>query len=250
MLLVSVRDFGTWSFLIKEQLYYKEAGIKKKASVAVPLKSPCACRLSCSPPLSQVITWRWGLSQGSTLHAESLAMRSKALPVLRQVLGWGLTQGTQHRGLCRWPGEELPGALALQGPLRVALLACGPQQAATRIAETTCELVVGPRQARHAIAVAQAGPRAPADRVEVTAKRLQARRDIRPPPHGVERAASLSSDVCSTHGWRGRRFSAVGQVVEPGGALLSLLGGLSTGRQSRLEALIPLGAARLIALGQ
>jgi hypothetical protein len=37
--------------------------------------------------------------------------------------------------------------------------------------------------------------------------------------------------------------------VEPGGALLELLGERSPGRQSRLEALIHLGAARLIALG-
>src|SRR4029434_5771735 len=118
-------------------------------------------------------------------------MRNKALPFLRQVLGWGLTQGPQHLGLCRWPGYELPGALALQGPLRLALLARGPQQAATCIAEATFELVVGPRQARHVIAVEQAGPIAPADRVEVTTKRLLARRDIRPPPHCVEIAAEL-----------------------------------------------------------
>src|SRR6266581_6624027 len=95
--------------------------------LAVPLKSPCACRLERQPPLTQVIKLRLGLSQRSTLHAESLAMFSKALPFLRQVLGWGLTQGTQRLGLCRWPGEELPGALALQCTLRLALLACGPQ---------------------------------------------------------------------------------------------------------------------------
>ena len=114
-----------------------------------------------------------------------------------------------------WPrsvaGEDLPGALALQGPLRLALLARGPQQAATRIAEATFELVVGPRQARHVIAAEQAGPIAPADRVEVTTKRLQARRDIGLPPHYVERAAELSSDVFSTHGLRcalSARFAA------------------------------------------
>ena len=133
-------------------------------------------------------------------------MLSKALPFLRQVLRWSLTQGPQHLGLCRWPGEELPGALALQSPLRLALLARGPQQAATRIAEATFELVVGPRQAWHGITVEQAGPIAPADRIEVTAKRLQARRDIRPPPHCVERAAELPRDLLSTAGVGGNGF--------------------------------------------
>ena len=67
-------------------------------------------------------------------------------------------------------GQELPGALALQRPLRLPLLARGPQQAATRIAKVAFQLVVGPRQPRHLIAVEQAGPIAPADRVEVTAE--------------------------------------------------------------------------------
>jgi hypothetical protein len=57
------------------------------------------------------------LSKGSTLHAESLAMRSKALPFLHQVLGGGLTQGIAYFGLCRGLGQELPSALALQRPL-------------------------------------------------------------------------------------------------------------------------------------
>ena len=99
-----------------------------------------------------MIKWRLGVSQGSTLHAEALAMRSKALPFLRQVLRWGWTQGPQHLGLCRWPRSALPGALALQCPLRLALLARGPQQAAPWITAATFALVVGPRQARHVLA--------------------------------------------------------------------------------------------------
>ncbi len=39
----------------------------------------------------QVIELSLGLSQGAALHAETLAMLSKALPFLRQVLRWGLT---------------------------------------------------------------------------------------------------------------------------------------------------------------
>jgi hypothetical protein len=88
------------------------------AFFAVPLKSPCACRLARQPPLMQVIKWRVGVSQGSTLHAESLAMLSKALPFLSQGFRGGLTQGIAYFGLCRGPWQEFPGALALQRPLR------------------------------------------------------------------------------------------------------------------------------------
>ena len=136
----------------------------------MPQKSPCACRLERRPLLTQLIQLPLGLSKGSTLHAESLAMRSKALPFLRQVLGGGVTQGIAYFGLCRGLGQELPSALALQRPLGEALLARDPQQAATRVAEAAFEFVVGPRQARHIIAMAQARPIAPADRVEVQSK--------------------------------------------------------------------------------
>ena len=142
------------------------------ASEAIPQKSPCTCSLGRQPLLTQLIELCLGLSQGPALHAETLAMRSKALPFLCQVLGRSVTQGIQDFGLCRWPGEELPGALALQHPLRLAPLPRGPQQAAPRITEVTFELIVGPRQARHVIAVEQAGPIAPADLVKVTAKCL------------------------------------------------------------------------------
>ena len=99
-------------------------------------------------------------------------MRSKALPFLRQILRWGLTHGIEYLGLCWGAREEFPRALALQRALCEALLARGPQQAAPRITEAAFELVVGPRQPRHVIAVKQAGPIAPADLVEVTAKRI------------------------------------------------------------------------------
>ena len=62
--------------------------------------------------------------------------------------------------------------MALQRVLCEALLACGPQQTATCIAEAAFELVVGPRHTWHVIAVEQAGPIAPADLVKVTAKRV------------------------------------------------------------------------------
>jgi len=53
---------------------------------AIPQKSPCACSLERQPPLTQLIELRLGLSQGPALQAETLAMRSKALPFLRQLL--------------------------------------------------------------------------------------------------------------------------------------------------------------------
>ena len=99
-------------------------------------------------------------------------MHSKALPFLHQLLRGGLAHGIEYLGLGWRAREEFPSALALQRALREALLPCGPQQAAPCITEVAFELVVGPRQARHVIAVKQAGPIAPADLVEVTAKRL------------------------------------------------------------------------------
>src|ERR671928_441525 len=96
-------------------------------------------------------------------------MRSKALSFLRQVLRGSVTQGIQELALCRGAWEKFPCALALQRALCEALLARGPQQAALCITEVAFEFVIGPRYARHVIAVEQAGARAPADLVEVTA---------------------------------------------------------------------------------
>ena len=62
---------------------------------AIPQKSPYACSLECRPPLTQLIELCLGLSQGSALQAETLAMLSKALPFLSQVLIWGLAQYIQ-----------------------------------------------------------------------------------------------------------------------------------------------------------
>jgi len=174
--------------------------------LAIPQKSPCACRLERRPPLTQLMELRLDLSQGPALQAETLAMRSKALPLLCQLLRGGLAHGIEYLGLSWRAREEFPRALALPCALREALLPCGPQQAATCITEGACECVVGPRQARHVIAVKQAGPRAPADRVEVTAKRISGGRHLGPPPHRVERAAQLSRDVCRAQGWRGGGF--------------------------------------------
>jgi len=76
-------------------------------------------------------------------------MRRETLPLLRPVLGWGLTEGLLELGLCRGLGQELPGALTVQRPLGLPLLARGPQQAATRLAQVAFQLVIGPRQPRH-----------------------------------------------------------------------------------------------------
>jgi hypothetical protein len=86
-----------------------------------------------------------GLFEGSTLQAEPLAMRRKALSFLRQVLRGSLTQDTQYLSLGWGVREEFPCALALQRALGEALLARGPQQAAPRITEATFEVVVCPR---------------------------------------------------------------------------------------------------------
>ncbi len=127
-------------------------------------------------------------------------MRSKALPFLRQVLGGGLTQGLAYFGLCRGLGQELPSALALPHPRGEALLARDPKHAATRVAEAACACVVGPSQARHIRAVEQAGPRAPADRVEVQSTRREGGRGLGPAAHRVQRVAQWSCDVCSDYG--------------------------------------------------
>jgi len=99
-------------------------------------------------------------------------MRGKALPFLSQVLRWSVAHRIEYLRLCWGPRQEFPGALALQRALREALLTRRPQQAALCITEAAFDLVVDPWQAQHVIAVKQAGPIAPADLVEVTAKRL------------------------------------------------------------------------------
>src|SRR5919108_1290309 len=98
-------------------------------------------------------------------------MRRKASPFVHQLLRWGLTQSIEYLGLCGGGRGEFPHALALERALGEALLACGPQQATPGLTEVAFEFVVGPRQARHVIAVKQAGPIASADFVEVMAQR-------------------------------------------------------------------------------
>ena len=110
--------------------------------------------------------------------------------------------------------------MALECPLGLPLLARGLQQTATRLAQVAFQLVVGPRQARDLIAVEEAGPIAPADRVEVTAQGLEDRWDLRLPLHRVERAAELPRNVRSAAGVRGHGFSDGGDVTEPGGTLV------------------------------
>src|SRR4030095_17062979 len=93
-----------------------------------------------------LIELRLSLSQGSALRAKSLAMCSKALSCLRQVLRGRVTQGPQELGLCWGVREEFPRALALQRALGEALLACGPQQARPYVTEAAFEVVVGKRR--------------------------------------------------------------------------------------------------------
>ncbi len=149
--------------------------------------------------MTQLIALRLGLSQGSALQVETLAMHRHALSFLRQLLGWEVTQGSEELALCRGPGQEFPGTLAWQCPLRLALLARGLQEAATRIAQVTFQRIVGPRQPLHVIAVQQAGPIAPADLVEVVAQGLSERRERRAPLDGIARAPEGSRNSCSAH---------------------------------------------------
>ena len=179
--------------------------------------------------LTPLIALSVSLSQGSALQAEPLTMLSPALPCLRQFRRWGVTHGLEELGLCGGVREEFPRALALQRALREALLTRGPQEAATGITEVTCECVVGPRQARHVIAVKETRPIALAHLGEVTAKLLDGWSDIGPLPHRVERAAQLSRDLGSAHGLRGTGFSDVRDVAEPRRALVQGVGGLSQG---------------------
>src|SRR5712692_5461782 len=131
-------------------------------------------------------------------------MLRKALPFLREILRRRLTQGLQGLSFCWGAREEFPSALALQRALREAFLPRGPQQAAPCIAKTAFEFVIGPRDARHIIAVEQAGPIALADLVEMQSKLMDGGRDMGPPPHRVEIAPQLSGDVRSAQGVCGR----------------------------------------------
>ena len=111
-----------------------------------------------------------------------------------------MRHGIEEFGLGRGARPQLPGALALQRALRQTLLACGPQQAAARIAETAFEFVVGPRQARHIVAVEQAGALALADLVEVGAKPPDSRWEIGSRAPRVEIASQLGGALARTPG--------------------------------------------------
>src|SRR5215831_3387756 len=65
----------------------------------------------------------------------------------------------------------------------------------------------------------------------------------------IEIAAQLLSHLLALAGLRPCGLSDVGNVTEPGRPVLECLRGCSTGRQRRLEALIELGQARVVALG-
>ena len=71
------------------------------------------CATACRPLLTQLIELRLSLFQGAALQAKPLAMRSKTLPFLRQLLRWNLTHGIECLGLGWGVREEFPRALAL-----------------------------------------------------------------------------------------------------------------------------------------
>ena len=94
--------------------------------------------------------------------------------------------------------------MALQRAFRQALLARSPQQGTAGIAEPAFDLVVRPGQPRHVVAVEQPGPIAPADRVEMMAKRPSGWGDIGPWSERVEIAAQLRGHLRSFAGLRPR----------------------------------------------
>ena len=69
-------------------------------------------------------------------------MLHKALPFLRQLLRWSLTHGIEELSLCGGAREEFPRPLTLQRALCEALVARGPQPAATCIPEGAALIVV------------------------------------------------------------------------------------------------------------
>src|SRR5215831_8168303 len=73
--------------------------------------------------------------------------------------------------------------------------------------------------------------------------------EIGPWSERIEIAAPLLGHLLSLAGVRPRGLSDVGDVTEPGRPLLECLRGCSKRRQRRLESLIELGQARVIALG-
>jgi len=97
-------------------------------------------------------------------------MLSKSLSLLNQVLWWNLAQSVKQFGLRRRSRQQFPSALTLQGAPREALLAGDSEHLTPGIAEKAFNLIVGPRQARHIIAMEKARPIAPTYFIEMQAK--------------------------------------------------------------------------------
>jgi hypothetical protein len=131
-------------------------------------------------------------------------MLRKALSFLRQILRGDVTQAVEYLGLDRRSREEFPRPLALQRAFRQALLARSPQQVTAGIAEPAFNLVVRPGQTWHVVAVEQPGPLAPADRVEMRAKRTYGWGEIGPWSERIEIAAQLLGHLLSLAGLRPR----------------------------------------------
>ena len=96
--------------------------------------------------------------------------------------------------------------MAYQSPLCLPLLARDLQQATAGLAKVAFEFVVGPREARHFIAMEQPRPVAPTDGVQVTAKRRSCRWEPWLPLYRIEITAELLCDVRGTEGASGNGF--------------------------------------------
>ena len=97
-------------------------------------------------------------------------MLSKSLSLLNQVLWWNLAQSVKQVGLRRRSRQQFPSALTLQGAPRAALLTGASEHLTPGIAEKAFNLIVGPRQARHILAMEKARPIAPPYFIEMKAK--------------------------------------------------------------------------------
>ena len=99
-------------------------------------------------------------------------MLSKSLPLLSQLLRWNLAQSVEQLGLRHRSRQQFPSALTLQSAPCEPLLPRDSEPLTPRIAKQAFDFVIGSRQAGYIVTVEEAGPIAPTDRVEVTAKRI------------------------------------------------------------------------------
>ncbi len=89
-------------------------------------------------------------------------MLSKSLSLLSEALQWNLAQSVEQFGLRRWSRQQFPSALTLSHAPREPLLTGDSEHLTPSISEKAFDLIVGPRQTRHIIAMEEARPIAPA----------------------------------------------------------------------------------------